>query len=321
MASLTLKNEQRFPVGTSVGLYPRANWLTWQLPPSGPPLGSATATATVAANGTLSFGGLPDSAEYYVHASVGGAHRYARVSTVPDTSSPVGVNTIDAKGDLLVGSADNAVTRLAAGADGTVLVSDPSQASGVRWGSTGGSDAVPASHKMKAWTFDPVTAGGGTAPSAGVLRAFKFRVPTSITVVGLGVVINTAGSGTTALANCFLALYSKAGVLLGRSADQSAAWGSTGYKHAPLTAEAGQSLALTGGPNEFAFAAMVIGTQSTTNVSLFRGGGGNEHVVNAGLAPADGLRNLATGSALTAPPATFDPLAGANGHAYWVGVT
>lgn len=42
--------------------------------------------------------------------------------------------TINAKGDLLVGTADNIVTRLGVGADGYVLTADSAQASGVRWG-------------------------------------------------------------------------------------------------------------------------------------------------------------------------------------------
>lgn len=40
---------------------------------------------------------------------------------------------VDAKGDLLVGSADNTVVRRAIGANGTVLVADSAQASGVKW--------------------------------------------------------------------------------------------------------------------------------------------------------------------------------------------
>jgi hypothetical protein len=45
----------------------------------------------------------------------------------------VDVNTIDAKGDLLVGTADNALARLAVGADGKVLVADSTEATGLKW--------------------------------------------------------------------------------------------------------------------------------------------------------------------------------------------
>jgi hypothetical protein len=65
--------------------------------------------------------------------------------TETDTWVPVGVgahthdtlyvnqNVIDAKGDLLVGTADNAYSRLGKGADGTVLVADNSTSTGLAW--------------------------------------------------------------------------------------------------------------------------------------------------------------------------------------------
>lgn len=40
---------------------------------------------------------------------------------------------VDAKGDLLVGTADNTVGRLAKGSPGQILTPDPSQATGLRW--------------------------------------------------------------------------------------------------------------------------------------------------------------------------------------------
>ena len=41
--------------------------------------------------------------------------------------------TIDAKGDLIAGTADNTVARLAVGANGTTLVADSSTATGLKW--------------------------------------------------------------------------------------------------------------------------------------------------------------------------------------------
>jgi hypothetical protein len=48
-------------------------------------------------------------------------------------SGSLNVSTIDAKGDLLVGTANDAVSRLAAGTNGYVLVADSAQATGLRW--------------------------------------------------------------------------------------------------------------------------------------------------------------------------------------------
>jgi hypothetical protein len=52
------------------------------------------------------------------------------------------IPTVDAKGDLIVGSADNTVAKLAVGAEGTVLLADPSTATGLAWGAAGGSISV-----------------------------------------------------------------------------------------------------------------------------------------------------------------------------------
>jgi hypothetical protein len=52
------------------------------------------------------------------------------------------IPTVDAKGDLIVGSADNTVAKLAVGAEGTVLLADPSTPTGLAWGAAGGSISV-----------------------------------------------------------------------------------------------------------------------------------------------------------------------------------
>jgi len=40
---------------------------------------------------------------------------------------------VDSAGDLFVATADNTVTRLAVGSDGTILTANSAQASGVSW--------------------------------------------------------------------------------------------------------------------------------------------------------------------------------------------
>jgi hypothetical protein len=46
--------------------------------------------------------------------------------------------TVDAKGDLIAGTADNTVDRLAVGANDTVLTADSSTATGLKWAAAGG---------------------------------------------------------------------------------------------------------------------------------------------------------------------------------------
>ena len=70
-----------------------------------------------------------------------------------DTWIPVGVGPhshdnyvdkalIDAKGDIFVGTAPDTVAKLAVGAEGSVLVADPTAATGLAWGEAGGSLTV-----------------------------------------------------------------------------------------------------------------------------------------------------------------------------------
>lgn len=75
MASLTLRSD-RFPVGTSVGLFPVA-----QKNAGGAPATTAVQTATVAADGSLTFVGLPDSTAYTTYAQVGSAYVYVDART------------------------------------------------------------------------------------------------------------------------------------------------------------------------------------------------------------------------------------------------
>jgi len=79
--------------------------------------------------------------------------------------------------------------------------------------------------------------GSGVTFSAGTLHLVRVPVPVAATVstVYLGVV--TAGSGL-AVGACWAGLYSAAGVRLAQTADQAAAWSTSGLKAMPLTAPA-----------------------------------------------------------------------------------
>jgi hypothetical protein len=53
--------------------------------------------------------------------------------TALDPAGSVSKSTIDAKGDLLIGSANDAISRLAVGSNNHILVADSSQTLGVKW--------------------------------------------------------------------------------------------------------------------------------------------------------------------------------------------
>lgn len=104
---------------------------------------------------------------------------------------------------------------------------------------------TPADNGLVAVTFDPRlsrTAVGGI--SSGWLVAERVRVGAPATVADLIWWISVLGA---TLSNCYAGLYSGSGTLIAKTADQSAVWTSTGRKVMALTAEAGQSLALTAG--------------------------------------------------------------------------
>ena len=55
-----------------------------------------------------------------------------------NTGTFIAETLIDAKGDLVVGSADNTAARLAVGTDGFVLTADSAEATGVKWAASSG---------------------------------------------------------------------------------------------------------------------------------------------------------------------------------------
>jgi hypothetical protein len=61
--------------------------------------------------------------------------------TSPALTTPT-ISTIDAKGDLLAGTADNTIGRRSIGANGTVLTADSAEATGMKWAAAAGGGAL-----------------------------------------------------------------------------------------------------------------------------------------------------------------------------------
>jgi len=92
-----------------------------------------TAANWTSANPVLAQGELgleTDTSRYKIG---NGSSAWSSLSYSSLPSNAIDTNTIDAKGDLLVGTANNVVARLAVGTNNYVLMVDSSTATGLKW--------------------------------------------------------------------------------------------------------------------------------------------------------------------------------------------
>lgn len=109
MATFILQSSGRFPVGTSVSAYKRANWPGYQQGSiAGAPVGSSDATATVASDGSLTLTGLADLTRYVAYASVSSEDRYVGFQTgnpaAPGADQGTPGSPVPAEAELVGGS-------------------------------------------------------------------------------------------------------------------------------------------------------------------------------------------------------------------------
>lgn len=60
------------------------------------------------------------------------------IDRLPSPGAGIPTSTVTAKGDLIAGTANNAVSRLAVGSNDQILVADSSTATGLKWAAAGG---------------------------------------------------------------------------------------------------------------------------------------------------------------------------------------
>lgn len=173
----------------------------------------------------------------------------------------------------------------------------------------------PEDHGLLEWNFDPITIGGGTAlPTAGTVYLINLNMRKARTVTNLIINIVTVGVTLTA-GQCFAAAYQQADgatgnyLPLGQTADQAAAWVSTGTKTMALTA-----------PVSAVAGRLLVGLwfNGTTGPSPARSG--SVAAVNANTAAlTPRVMSADTGITTTAP----SPLGArtAVGTGWWVGIS
>lgn len=187
----------------------------------------------------------------------------------------------------------------------------------------------PSDNNLLAWSYDPADCTGLLGPTAGNVYAVKIPVPRTMTVTAVAIHLRAVGTGATALANCFTALYDKNGTRLGVSADQSSDWATAlniGYRAPALTPDAAGSLTIDATAG-YVFAARLIGTQSTTNCTMSTRAQSIQTLPNIGLAPTTAAftagavpRSWVKTSGLTAMPATIDLSTVIPAPEYWAGL-
>jgi hypothetical protein len=133
-------------------------------------------------------------------------------ATTGDLDAYVAESLVDAKGDLLVGTADDTVGRLAVGTDGHVLTADSGEASGVKWAAAAGGSSGLGAVTLNAQTGTTYTLVLGDASKMVTLdnaAAITLTVPPNSSVAfptgsriallqkGAGQVTVAQGSGVT----------------------------------------------------------------------------------------------------------------------------
>ncbi len=180
----------------------------------------------------------------------------------------------------------------------------------------------PFHQKLLLATYDGAEASGSTrAYTTLTPYVRKLYVVETVTLADVLVVLGQTGATLTAGSN-MAGVYDSAGTLICKTADQSATWTTNGEKIMALTAEAGQSLTITGGADVYVYLALLAA--GTTTPGFVSRVPPTSVPGNAGLVQADGWRigrlaAVASGSGL---PASFAPASAITQSIYdfWMGL-
>lgn len=169
-----------------------------------------------------------------------------------------------------------------------------------------------ADQAMIAWQIDPATNMVATAITSGTVSWSKLWIRQPTTITNVCASIGTVGAALVAGQN-FAGLYDAAGNQLGVTADQTANWGTVGFKQMALTAPV---VIATPGPYYVA-----ILSNAGTTPAFARGSALTATIVNANLTAVDA--RFATGPAGQTSLPVLVAMAGRTlaGNSLWTAVS
>lgn len=225
---------------------------------------------------------------------------------VTDLAGKIAVSVIDAAGDLVVGSADNAVSRLAVGTSGQVLVVDLGQATRLRYQDRLRSDYPLSGDGLVASSADLDNFRDNSSLGVGAGYA-RMLVPAGKAITTCWTALHAAGTVAAGGENGF-AVYDDAGNKVVQTVSDDNLWTVTGPRSkalpAPISAQDADRFVYLGirvtgyaVPPSFPF------LQGSSNAGLLDGGFGGGH------------RRYLTGGG-SSWPATIDVVAGASGSGF-----
>lgn len=163
-----------------------------------------------------------------------------------------------------------------------------------------------------AWNYDIGVTATATAPTTNVVNLIRVNVRQPLLVTNV-VLASTAGGASLTSGQNFVGLLSSAGTLVGTSADQTVAWGSSGLKPAALV-----SGPFTVAP-PFVWVVFVSNTSSTTP-TFFRSGALAAAAMNPGFTVST-ARWATNGTATTALASVTPGSSTLAGTGYWAGLS